>query len=140
MKQSLLIAVGISGAYATSLSNICNVDYVTNSLPSDEAIQGLVYGDVTAQPVYNSSVEAGNNYPAVAGRNFCNVTVAYSHAGKEDTVSMDRLISGWEEASTDILRLPRSTCGTTSPSLLSTKAASSPQVEVDSQSTPVHLV
>jgi tannase len=87
MKQSLLIAAGASGAIAASLSNICNVDYITNSLPSgDSAIQGLVYGDVTAQPVYNSSVEAGNNYPAVTGRNFCNVTVAYNHAGKDDAV------------------------------------------------------
>jgi len=89
MKQSLLIAAGISGIYATSLSNICNVDYITNSLPSDgSAIQGLVYGDVTAQPIYNSSVEAGNNYPAASGRNFCNVTVAYNHAGKDDAVSI----------------------------------------------------
>jgi hypothetical protein len=89
MKQSLLIAAGASGAIAASLSNICNVDYITNSLPSgDSAIQGLVYGDVTAQPVYNSSVEAGNNYPAVTGRNFCNVTVTYNHAGKDDAVSI----------------------------------------------------
>jgi tannase len=94
MKQTLLIAAGASGAFATSLSNICNVDYITKSLPSDEsAIQGLVYGDVTAQPVYNSSVEAGNNYPAATGRNYCNVTVAYNHAGKDDAVSIGSINS-----------------------------------------------
>jgi hypothetical protein len=88
MKQTLLIAAGASGAFAASLSDICNVDYITDSLPSgDSAIQGLVYGDVTTQPVYNSSVEAGNNYPASTGNNFCNVTVAYSHASKDDAVS-----------------------------------------------------
>jgi tannase len=89
MKQTLLIAAGASGAFAASLSDICNVDYITDSLPSgDSAIQGLVYGVVTADPVYNSSVEASNNYPASTGNNFCNVTVAYSHAGKNDAVSV----------------------------------------------------
>jgi tannase len=102
MKQTLILAAGASGAFATSLSNICNFDYITSSLPSDDsAVQGLVYGDVTAQPVYNSSVEAGNNYPAVSGRNFCNVTVAYKHAGKDDAVSMVSIDSA--EAGTDNL-------------------------------------
>jgi len=89
MKQSLLLA-SASAATATSLSSICSVDYIKRSLPtSNTELQGLVYGDVTANSVYNSSVEAGNNYPAVHGRNFCNVTVAYKHDGKDDTVSPD---------------------------------------------------
>jgi hypothetical protein len=88
MKQSLLLA-GASVASATSLSSICSVEYIEGSLPtSDTGLQGLVYGDVTANSVYNSSVEAGNNYPAADGRNFCNVTVAYSHGGKDDAVSL----------------------------------------------------
>ena len=60
-------------------------DNLINQVDSTE-LQGLVFGDVTAQSVYNSSVEAGNNYPAASGRNFCNVTVAYQHAGKDDAV------------------------------------------------------
>jgi tannase len=95
MKQSLLF-VGASVASATSLSSICSVEYIEASLPTNNsALQGLVYRGVTAQSVYNSSVEAGNNYPAISGRNFCNVTVAYRHAGKDDAVSfpLDMLTS-----------------------------------------------
>lgn len=91
MRQHSLLA-GASMASATSLSSICSVDHITNSLPVDNsALQGLVFGDVTAQSVYNSSVEAGNNYPAANGRNFCNVTVAYQHAGKDDAVRLRSL-------------------------------------------------
>ena len=86
MKQSRILT-GASVASSTSLSSICSVDYIKASLPTENtALQGLVYGDVTADSVYNSSVEAGNNYPAADGRNFCNVTVAYKHDGKDDAV------------------------------------------------------
>ena len=86
MKHSQVLA-SASMASATGLSSICSVDYIQNSLPTNNtALQGLVYGDVTANSVYNSSVEAGNNYPAINGRNFCNVTVAYKHGGKDDAV------------------------------------------------------
>jgi tannase len=88
MKQSLILA-GASVVSAGSLSSICSVDYIKEKLPTDNtALQGLVYGDVTANSVYNASVEAGNNYPAAIGRNFCNVTVAYKHDGKNDAVRL----------------------------------------------------
>lgn len=87
MRQHSLLA-SASMASATGLSSICSVDHIKNSLPAAKSeLQGLIFGDVTAQSVYNSSVEAGNNYPAANGRNFCNVTVAYQHAGKDDAVS-----------------------------------------------------
>lgn len=87
MRGSLLLAPA-SLASATSLTSICSTDYIEASLPANNsALQGLVFGHVTAQSVYNSSVEAGTNYPAINGRNFCNVTVAYKHAGKDDAVS-----------------------------------------------------
>jgi tannase len=88
MKQSFVLT-GASMASASSLSSICSVDYIKASLPTgNTALQGLMYGDVTANSVYNSSVESGNNYPAVDGRNFCNVTVAYKHDGKNDAVRL----------------------------------------------------
>lgn len=73
-------------AVSSSLSDICSTSNVERGLPTGSNFQGLVFGSVTAQPVYNSSVEAGNNYPAASGRNFCNVTIAYNHAGKDDAV------------------------------------------------------
>ena len=92
MKQSFVLT-GASVASASSLSSICSVNYIKASLPTeDTALQGLVYGDVTANSVYNSSVQAGNNYPAADGRNFCNVTVAYNHDGKDDAVRLQTYI------------------------------------------------
>jgi tannase len=91
MKQSLILT-SASVASAGSLSSICSIDYIKEKLPTDNtALQGLVYGDVTANSVYNASVEAGNNYPAAIGRNFCNVTVAYKHDGKDDAVRLPGL-------------------------------------------------
>jgi tannase len=93
MKLSLILT-GASVASAGSLSSICSVDYIKERLPIDNtALQGLVYGDVTANSVYNFSVQAGNNYPAAIGRNFCNVTVAYNHVGKDDAVRLPGLHS-----------------------------------------------
>lgn len=87
MGRPLFFATIASVASATSLSEICRTNSIKTSLPvQDSAFQGLRFGDVTAQAVLNSSVEAGNNYPAASGRNYCNVTVAYSHAGKHDAV------------------------------------------------------
>ena len=91
MKKSFVLT-GASVASASSLSSICSVDYIKQRLPTENtALQGLVYDDVTANSVYNSSVEAGNNYPAAVGRNFCNVTVAYKHDGKDDAVRLPGL-------------------------------------------------
>jgi hypothetical protein len=124
MKQSRILT-GASVASASSLSSICSVDYIKASLPTENtALQGLVYGDVTANSVYNSSVEAGNNYPAANGRNFCNVTVAYKHDGKNDAVRLSDLYRTTMYHAYTLAR--RSMCGTTSQNLLNTKAASSP--------------
>ncbi|KAK4920749.1 hypothetical protein LTR49_011825 [Elasticomyces elasticus] len=72
-----------TGASAAALSTVCTSSYVTDSLPS---IVGIEFGSVSAAPVYNYSVAAGNSYPSVSGRNFCNISVAYSHTLKNDNV------------------------------------------------------
>lgn len=92
MKYPLLFGAHALMAVSASLSDICNTSNIKSSLPGGSDFQGFVFGAVTAQPVYNSSVEAGNNYPAASGRNFCNVTVAYKHAGKDDTVLIQRTL------------------------------------------------
>ena len=85
MRRTLISMAGATAASASSLSSICSSSNVKGALPS---IAGINYGDVTAASVYNASVEAGNNYPAVNGRNYCNVTVNYSLDGKTDSVSI----------------------------------------------------
>lgn len=92
MRNSLLIASVASVASGKTLSDICSTGFISSKLPSgDAALQGIVYGDVTAEQVFNTSIEASNNYPSASGRNFCNVTVAYSHAGKDDAVRRSAL-------------------------------------------------
>ena len=81
-----------SGAIATTVSassnsTLCTSDHVKASLPS---LTGIEYGAITAASVTNLSVTAGNNYPASSGRNFCNVSIAYSHTNANDSVSSAR--------------------------------------------------
>lgn len=126
MRQCLLLASGFSAASASTLASICSTSNIQNSLPSSSDIDGLIFRDVTAQAVYNSSVEAGNNYPAATGRNFCNVTVAYKHAGKDDAVGFATLDLFPRTHVDD--ESNRSTFGTTSLILPNTKVASLPRV------------
>lgn len=136
MKSIAMSATALAGsrcASASTLASICTTTSIQNSLPgNDFSIQGLVFGDVTAQPVYNSSVQAGNNYPAASGRNFCNVTVAYSHAGRDDAV---RLAVPKNCCSTRLTFTRRSMYGTTSPNRHSTKVAFWPPAAVALPST-----
>lgn len=135
MRNRLLLTTVLSTASATTLSQICSVEHVKTSLPE---VQGLQFGNIEANSVFNSSIEAGNNYPAAEGRNFCNVTVAYAHDGKNDAVCHQqpylRRILG-----TDKLSLIRSTYGTTFRNPLNTKAAFLQLAEEVSPSTRVHL-
>ncbi|KAK5680201.1 hypothetical protein LTS10_007128 [Elasticomyces elasticus] len=75
--------IAATGASAAALSTVCTSSYVTDSLPS---IVGIDFGSVSAAPVYNYSVASGNSYPSVSGRNFCNISVAYSHTLRNDSV------------------------------------------------------
>lgn len=91
LQSSLLLlatAYAVSGAvvpWATSNSTgSCTSENVKASLPE---ITGIMYGDVTVASVYNYSVSAGSNNPAIEGRNFCNVSINYHHANKSDDVS-----------------------------------------------------
>lgn len=136
MRNQLLLATVLSTASATNLSQICSVEHVKTSLPE---VQSLQFGDIEANPVFNLSIEAGNNYPAAEGRNFCNVTVAYAHDGKNDAVChqqpcLRRILE------IDKSNLLRSTYGTTFRNPLNTKAAFSQLAEEVSPSTRVHLV
>ena len=85
MKRTFATLAGATAASASSLTSLCSTSNIKSALPT---VTGLVFGDVTASAVYNASVEAGDNYPAIKGRNYCNVTVNYHHSGKSDSVNV----------------------------------------------------
>lgn len=80
MMRSILLLLG---AAWTVSGRACISEHVAASLPD---IAGIEYGAVTAAPVYNYSIAAGDNNPGINGRNFCNVSVNYHHANKSDDV------------------------------------------------------
>jgi len=75
-----------------SLSTLCTVSNVQAALPVDGALLGLnlLSDTVTAAPVYNASVGGGMMGVSTGGAtyNYCNVTVSYSHTGKNDTIAL----------------------------------------------------
>lgn len=85
---ALLASAPLSHA-ASSFGNVCTVDYVRSVLPSDDFINGIAIDplSVTAEPVTNVSVSS-NMYPG-AVIDFCNVTLAYTHNGLNDTVHLN---------------------------------------------------
>lgn len=85
MKRTFATLAGATAASASSLTNLCSTSNIKSALPT---VTGLVFGDVTASAVYNASVTAGNNYPGITGRNYCNVTVNYHHSDKSDSVNV----------------------------------------------------
>lgn len=136
MRNQVLLATVFSTASATTLSQICSVEHVKTSLPE---VQGLQFGNIEANPIFNLSIEAGNNYPAAEGRNFCNVTVAYAHDGKHDAVCHQQpYLRRMRE--TDKISLIRSTYGTTFRNPPNTKAAFLRLAEEVSPSTRARLV
>lgn len=75
-----------------SLSTLCTVSNVQAALPVNGALLGLdLFPDtVTAAPVYNASIGGGMMGASTGGAtyNYCNVTVNYSHTGKNDSVAL----------------------------------------------------
>lgn len=75
-----------------SLSTLCTVSNVQAALPVDGVLLGLnlLPDTVTAAPVYNASTGGGMMGGSTGGvtYNYCNVTVSYTHTGKNDSIAL----------------------------------------------------
>ena len=82
-----VIWITIAAASAASLGQVCTSSYVQASLPSVGFYNGVSIdtSSVAATSVYNTSVSNQNNYPD-ATFDYCNVSFAYSHNGRNDQV------------------------------------------------------
>ncbi|OCL14091.1 feruloyl esteras-like protein B precursor [Glonium stellatum] len=79
-------------AHAVTLDDVCTVSYAKASLPSDNFYLGITIdpSSVIATPVTNAVVSGQDMYPD-AVFDYCNVTFAYSHNGRNDQV----LVTYW---------------------------------------------
>lgn len=70
-----------------SLDAVCTVAYAIAALPATGFLDGITIhpSSVTASPIYNASISDQYMFPD-GQISFCNVTLAYSHDGLNDTV------------------------------------------------------
>lgn len=73
-----------------SLSTLCTVANVQAALPANGTLLGLnlLPETVTAGAVYNASTGGIGSTSAGATYNYCNVTVSFTHTGKNDTIAL----------------------------------------------------
>ncbi|CAG8133532.1 unnamed protein product [Penicillium olsonii] len=89
--QQLSVGASLLGlAYATSLKDVCTASHAKSALSASDFMEGVSIkaSTVTASPVYNTSVSGQIFFPD-ATFDYCNVTFAYSHAGRDDQVWLE---------------------------------------------------
>ncbi|KAL1889090.1 hypothetical protein Sste5346_009155 [Sporothrix stenoceras] len=90
--KQLALGLGLfmSSTSASSLATVCNVAYIQSVLPAPSSVDGLILipNSVTANSVANYSIAASAQSPGKSGLDFCNVTLAYHHAGTKDQVDL----------------------------------------------------
>ncbi|PSK34248.1 hypothetical protein B9Z65_8574 [Elsinoe australis] len=89
MQKTLWLTTTIlsATAHAATLQDVCTTSHVQASLPAEGDIDGVTVdsSSVYATPVYNASVSGADFYPD-ATFDYCNVSFAYSHNGRDDQV------------------------------------------------------
>ncbi|KAL6230985.1 hypothetical protein BDW75DRAFT_248230 [Aspergillus navahoensis] len=87
---SLIGAMLVSLASTASLKDVCTKEYVKGSVPGPDTIDLLLIdpSSITTNAVYNASIPENIFYPA-ATIEYCNITLAYSHPGKDDRVLLE---------------------------------------------------
>jgi tannase len=89
MRSAILTAAASAGvARAATLASVCTTSYVTSALPTDLFGMTIDTSSVTAAAVYNASSTGSVMFPD-ATFDFCNVTMAYSHNGRDDQVLLN---------------------------------------------------
>ncbi|OJJ96452.1 hypothetical protein ASPACDRAFT_34204 [Aspergillus aculeatus ATCC 16872] len=87
-----LLATTLSAVVAVqaiSLEDVCTPIYVKSKLPSDSVYPGITLDRsfIEASPVYNSTTSGSAIFPTET-IDYRNVTLAYSHDGRNDTVKL----------------------------------------------------
>lgn len=88
--QSLLCSgICIATTSTATLAKICTIAHVQASLPSNGTFLGISLNStsVIANPVYDASNKAQDLFPA-ATYDYCNVSLSYSHNGRDDLVNL----------------------------------------------------
>lgn len=81
--HTALAAAAAGKIRAATLADICTVENVQAALPANQTIPGIapLPATVAATPVYNAT-SSGSTF------SYCNVSVAYTHIGKNDQVNL----------------------------------------------------
>ena len=89
MRSEILSAAATVGvARAASLASVCTTSYVVSALPTDLFGMTIDSTSVTAAAVYNASSSGSLMFPD-ATFDYCNITMAYSHNGRDDQVLLN---------------------------------------------------